>query len=609
MTEMTVADTPPWVQYQADGTQAAFTFPFPVRSAADLVVVFDAGAAPAPHTIDGVGSSDGGTVTFASPPPAGTRLTLYRDMPVARTSDFTEAGDFRASALNADLDALAMMVQQVEATAGRALAAPAHDTLAEPLTLPGAGARADSVLAFDDEGRPAALSDLKTTAEDALDAADTALAAADSATVAAGEATTAVGQAQDAANAAAASESTAGSAASDAEAAASTAQTAVVAADAAATTAQDWADAPEDSAVAPDAYSARHWAAKAADSATALANGLPGERRRSDLATQRLAWRQRVPAVALPPVWAVDFTLGLGLDALVVTRGGPGTFHDAQGVLRTAPADTLRLDHDPVTGAPLGALVEAERTNLLHDSFNPAAQTRSLAAGTYTASMKGTGSLDLSGAATGTATQGAPLTFTLAAAGDVTFTPSGAVAVIQCEDGGNATSLIETPADGPATRAADAVLASDFDWYAPAHASVVIAADFPDVPTVDGSRLLSLDDGSDTNRHNVFWNQGAGKLSIFTKSAGASQSSISTLTGGGWSDGERHAIGLVLGSGRRGLFNDGSKAAEDTIADPVGLTTLRLGSFHAGQPWKGHIRWAAVWARHLSDAEMSALTA
>jgi len=609
MAEMTVADTPPWVQYQADGAQAAFTFPFPVLSAADLQVVFDAGAAPGAHTIDGVGNSEGGTVIFPSPPPAGTRITLYRDMPVARTSDFTEAGDFRASALNAELDALAMMVQQVEAAATRALAAPAHDTLGEPLTLPGADARADSVLAFDADGRATALSDLKATAEDALNAASSAADSADAAAVSATEATDAAGQAQTSANAAANDAATAGTAASDADDAATLAQGAAGDADAAAASAQTWADAPEDTEVAAGAYSARHWAAKAADSATALATALPDERRRVDLATQRLAWRQRVPSVVLPPVWAVDFTLGLGLDALIVSRAGPGTFHDAQGLLRTAPADTLRLDHDPDTGEPLGALVEAERTNLLHDSFNPATQTRSLAAGTYTASMKGTGSLELSGAVTGTATQGAPVTFTLAAAGDVTFTPSGTVAVIQCEDGGNATSLIETPADGPATRAADAVLASDFDWYAPAHASVVIAADFPDVPTVDGSRLLSLDDGGDANRHNVFWNQGSAKLSIFTKSAGASQSSLSTLTGGGWADGERHSIGLVLGNGRRGLFNDGAKAAEDTIADPVGLTTLRLGSFHAGQPWKGHIRWAAVWARHLSDAEMSALTA
>ena len=611
MSGITVADTRPWVQYEADGTQTDFTFPFPLRAAPDLVVVFGAGAAPAAHTITGVGQSGGGTVTFDTAPAAGTRVTLYRDMPVARTSDFVEAGDFRASALNAELDALTLMLQQVETRAGRALAPAAHDPDID-LTLPPRAARADTVLAFDGDGRPQGLSDLKATAESALDAAATADTAANAAQSAADGANGSATDAAASANAAQTSADSAANAASAADSAVASADSAATAAagsatdaDAAAATAHAWAETAPDIEVAAGAYSARHWADVAADHAAAL----PDARRRIDLATQRLAWRRTVPSVTLPPVWAVDFVLGLGLDAVIATRSGPASYHDALGVLRTAPADTLRLDHDPVTGEPLGALVEAARTNLLHASFTPAAQTRTLAAGTYTASMTGPGQVTLSGAVAAAVDAATPVSFTLDTQGDVTFTPEGTVRTMQCEDGGNATSPIETPADGPATRAADTVVARDFDWYAPDHASLVIAADFPDVPTVDGSRLLSLDDGADPNRHNLFWNQGAGKLSIFTKSAGNSQSSLSTLTGGGWADGERHAIGLVLGGGRRGLFNDGTKAAEDSIADPVGLTTLRLGGFHAGQPWKGHIRHAAVWARHLSDTQMAAVTA
>lgn len=574
MPEITVADTPPRVQYVADGQQTEFTFPFPILAAADLVVVFDDGAMPGAHGIAGVGVSAGGTVAFASAPPAGTRITIYRDQPVARTADFVEAGAFRATALNAELDRLAMMVQQVEATAADALRRAPHDGAAE-LTLPPLAQRADTVLGFDAQGRPQALPDPAIAAQEATARAG---AAADSADEAAGSATTATD-------------------------AAATASDAGTAASASAAAAQRWAEEAEDVEVAPGEFSAHHWASKAAANAV----DLPRERRRGDLAAQRVRWSLAVPGVAVAPAWAVDFLFGLGLDALTVSRDGPATFHDDRGRLVTAGPDEPRLDHDPATGAPRGLLVEAARTNLLHDSFAPATQTRNLAAGTYTLSITGGGSCELSGAAAGVASAGSPLTFTLASAADVTFTVGGSPTTFQCEAGSVATSPIETPAGGSATRAADIVTAADLGWLNPDAVSFVVAARLADVPGDDAARLLTLDDGGDPNRHNLYYNGISGRMSLFTKSSGASQGSVSAITGG-WTDGAVHGLGFAVGGGSRSLFADGAKANADSVADPAGFSTLRLGAYHGGQQWNGHIRRVAAWNARLSDADLVALT-
>jgi len=59
-------------------------------------------------------------------------------------------------------------------------------------------------------------------------------------------------------------------------------------------------------------------------------------------------------------------TLNHGIGpAITFTRASNATFFDASGVLQTASNDTPRFDHDPVTGASRGLLIEEQRTNLL----------------------------------------------------------------------------------------------------------------------------------------------------------------------------------------------------------------------------------------------------
>jgi hypothetical protein len=62
-----------------------------------------------------------------------------------------------------------------------------------------------------------------------------------------------------------------------------------------------------------------------------------------------------------------DFTRGQ-LRGITVQRASPASYVDANGVIRYAAANQARLDHDPVTRAPLGLLVESAATNRMVDS-------------------------------------------------------------------------------------------------------------------------------------------------------------------------------------------------------------------------------------------------
>ena len=596
---LTVEDTRPFVQYVADGSQTEFTFPFAITEAGQLVVTFGDGDAPTSHTISGVGQSDGGTVTFDSPPAADTRITLHRAVTIARTTDFVAGGAFRASAINAELDRLTMMLQDLGVRADTAVRRAPFDEDGPDLVLPARADRAATVLAFDADGAVTALPDLKQRAETAIAKADEAeQSATDAANSADSAATSASNADTDAANAAD-SASAADTSATNASTAEDNAAQSASDAGASATTAHAWAEEAEDVEVASGEFSAHHWANKAAAE-------LPSERTRADLAIQRTRWGWAVPSVAAVPAFALDFPNELGLDHVSVTRASEGTYRAPDGAIRTAGADTLRLDHDPATGAPLGALVEPERTNLLHDSFNPAEQTRTLADGTYTVSLVGSGSVDLSGGTTGTASEGAPVTFTLDAQADVTFSVSGTVTAFQCEAGTLPTSPIATPSGGTATRAADDVHVTDLGWLNGDGGAVVVQAHLPRVSTSDAQRLLTLE-SDEPDRHNLFWNGANTRALLFTKAGGSSQGIVSGLIDG-WADGETHTLGFTFGTGDRRLFADGGKQAGDSITAPATPTLMRLGSFHAGGHWTGQITRIAVYNRVLSDAQMTALT-
>ncbi|MCB9985420.1 MAG: hypothetical protein H6864_07025 [Micavibrio sp.] len=65
-----------------------------------------------------------------------------------------------------------------------------------------------------------------------------------------------------------------------------------------------------------------------------------------------------------------DLTSFLGASGGTFSRASIGTYFDSSGTLQTASSGTPRFDHDPITHAPKGILIEEARTNLLQYSGN-----------------------------------------------------------------------------------------------------------------------------------------------------------------------------------------------------------------------------------------------
>lgn len=79
------------------------------------------------------------------------------------------------------------------------------------------------------------------------------------------------------------------------------------------------------------------------------------------------------PALALrrgpaPAPWIADFTAGALPGGLSLARAGAGSRVTAEGRIAMVGPDLPRFDHDPVTLAPRGLLVEPASTNLLAHS-------------------------------------------------------------------------------------------------------------------------------------------------------------------------------------------------------------------------------------------------
>lgn len=131
-----IGDVSPRIQYQADGVQTAFPYPFAVFKAADLEVWLDGIKQNAGFTIAGAGASAGGTVTFTAAPADGVLVTLRRVLVFARLTDFQADGVIRAKALNDELDYQAACQQQLADDQGRSVTRSATSASIADLTLP-----------------------------------------------------------------------------------------------------------------------------------------------------------------------------------------------------------------------------------------------------------------------------------------------------------------------------------------------------------------------------------------------------------------------------------------------------------------------------------------
>lgn len=150
-------DVTPLVRLVANGTQTIFTYPFPIFASEDLNVYLNGAKQISGFDIDGVGETAGGTVTFDSAPANGVIMTLARELPIERVTDYLEGGDFSAASINNELDYLIAALQQVNRENDVMLKYSDHEIPGET-TLPGKVTRANKALGFDANGDPIAVS-------------------------------------------------------------------------------------------------------------------------------------------------------------------------------------------------------------------------------------------------------------------------------------------------------------------------------------------------------------------------------------------------------------------------------------------------------------------
>ena len=116
MAQITISDTTPRVNYTASSSQTAFTVNFPFFADSDLKVYQDdvLQTLTTDYTVTGAGASAGGTMTLGTGATSGDIISILRDIPVARTSDFPTSGAFQIDTLNTDLDKHTAMLQELE---------------------------------------------------------------------------------------------------------------------------------------------------------------------------------------------------------------------------------------------------------------------------------------------------------------------------------------------------------------------------------------------------------------------------------------------------------------------------------------------------------------
>ena len=157
MADIPIDAIPRRVQFTGNTGLGPFAFTFNILAAADIAVYKNATllTITTDYTVS-VNANGTGSVTLTGAGSgtalvAADYLTIIGDLPLARTTDFTTAGDLLASALNDQLDANVVMTQQISERVDRALRQDPSDTDSN-MTIPVKAVRAQKLLAFDSSG-------------------------------------------------------------------------------------------------------------------------------------------------------------------------------------------------------------------------------------------------------------------------------------------------------------------------------------------------------------------------------------------------------------------------------------------------------------------------
>ncbi len=309
-------------------------------------------------------------------------------------------------------------------------------------------------------------------------------------------------------------------------------------------------------------------------------------------------------------IYGAGGALGPLENSVTLTRSTDGTRFNAAGIIEVLGQNMSRIDHDPVTQAPIGLLLEAARTNLFTQSATPIGQTIAVTAVPHVISFYGDGSVTLSGVYTGTVngTGAFPnrteLVFT-PVAGDLTLTLTGNIASPQLEEGNVASSYIPTTASAT-LRDDDIASVALGSWFNTSQGTLVFEGSLDSALAND--RIIEIDGGATTTRFSVLWNSVLGLPQFQVWEAGALQAAIAP-PGNSISLGSPFRVAITYAANDFAVSLNGSAVASDTSGVmPTGLTTLRLGRSVWGAQGLMLAEGVTYYPTRLSDAELQALS-
>ncbi|MFU0444385.1 phage tail fiber protein [Pseudocitrobacter faecalis] len=121
---MSVPNQTPYIIYNANGLTTVFPFEFYIISASDIQVTINGTVVTTGYTVSGTGNTNGGDVTFLTPPANGVSVMLERVIPTYRLTDYQDNGDLLADTVNKDFDRLWMAIQSASIYAGLTMRRP-----------------------------------------------------------------------------------------------------------------------------------------------------------------------------------------------------------------------------------------------------------------------------------------------------------------------------------------------------------------------------------------------------------------------------------------------------------------------------------------------------
>jgi len=144
---MSLANEKTKKSYTGNGSTTVFPYDFKVFNKAHMLVLVGSTeqTVDVDYTVTGVGEASGGNVIFTTAPADAASVVLMRDMDAIQETEYTTSGSFPASAHEAALDRLTMLVQQVQEQVDRMPLLPVNIFEAgalNPLVLPTGNGRA-----------------------------------------------------------------------------------------------------------------------------------------------------------------------------------------------------------------------------------------------------------------------------------------------------------------------------------------------------------------------------------------------------------------------------------------------------------------------------------